>query len=62
MPWGRRGTLPGFEVLSLGPDPEQAEETQSLSRAGASQKAGGRGSPGCPELIMILSSWPLHSH
>ncbi|TKC49520.1 hypothetical protein EI555_010989 [Monodon monoceros] len=29
--------------------------------AGASQKAGGRGSPGYPELIMILSSWPLHT-
>ena len=43
-------------MLSLDPDSKQAEERQTLSRAGASQKAGWEGSLVNPELIMILSS------
>ena len=56
VPWGHLGTLCGFEVLSLDPDPKQAGEHQSLSRAGASQKPGCEGSLVNPELITILSS------
>lgn len=65
-PGGNRGTLPGSEGLSLDPVQRRAEEAlpdlNYPEQVGTPSKAGCKGSPGDPDVTMVLSSWPLHSH
>lgn len=65
-PGGNRSALPGSEGLSLDPVQRQAEaalpDLNCPEEVGIPRKAECKGSPGDPEVTMVLSSWLLHSH